>query len=100
MSGEPYMVEIERDHVEDFANRVANEEAGASRFIDNKIAAFDGRTTNLAVFETLAAGELPDLPVFVPVDEVPDDTEPEWTGSILIDGSAVMVSMYREELDE
>lgn len=95
MSDQTYIVEILRSRLEDYANRVQNEEAGAAKFTDNRVASLDGRMTNLATFEELAAGQVPDSPSFVKLGQMPAGKQAEWTGVVLIDGRNTAVQMFR-----
>lgn len=95
MSDTSYNIEIIRSRLEDYANRVQNEEAGASKFIDNRVASIDSHLCNLATFEEQAVGQVPDLPTFVKLGALPAGKQAEWTGVVLIDGRNTAVQMFR-----
>jgi hypothetical protein len=91
-----YLVEIIRDDLAGYAGRVADEEAGASKFVNNRVGMLDGILVNLATFSELKDGDqlLPE-PTFVPVGQVPTGKSAEWTGVVLLKNLNVAVSMYR-----
>jgi hypothetical protein len=91
-----YFVEIVRDSLDGYTNRVRNEEAGASSFVDNRVASLDGHMVNLATFEELAPGEVPDEPTFVKLGAVPGGAQAAWTGVLLIAGRNTAVQMFRQ----
>ena len=95
MDDTTYLVEIVRANLADYANRVQNEEAGASQFIGNRVASLDGRMTNLASFEELAVGQVPEPPIFVKLGQLPADKQAEWTGVVLLGGRNTAVQMFR-----
>jgi hypothetical protein len=88
-----YLVEILRDSLGDFQERVRDEEAGASKFIDNQLATLDGKLTNLSTFERLKAGQLPDLPTFAEIGAVAG--APLWTGVVLVGAKTLAVTLHR-----
>ncbi len=95
MSDETYLVEIVRSSLSGYTNRVVNEEAGASEFVNNRVDALDNQLTNLATFKVLAPGQVPARPSFVKLGEAPADKPIEWTGVILMDGRNVASQMFR-----
>ena len=95
MSLETYFVEIVRDDVDGYTNRVQNEEAGASQFVDNRVQQLDGQLVNLATFQELGAGTVPAPPTFVPMGELPAGKTASWTGVLLLAGRNTAVQMYR-----
>jgi hypothetical protein len=96
MADETYFVEIIRTTLDDFCNRVENEEAGASQFIDNQISIDNGTARNLASFIVLGPGKTPAPPTFARLGELPNTKRAAWTGVVLIDGRNTAVQMYRE----
>jgi hypothetical protein len=90
-----YLVEIVRDSLDGYTNRVRNEEAGAASFVDNRVASLDGHMVNLATFEELAPGEVPPEPSFVRLGELPAGKQAAWTGVVLIAGRNTAVQMFR-----
>jgi hypothetical protein len=95
MTDKTYLVEIVRPDLDGFTNRVANEEAGASEFVDSRVQALDGRPTNLATFRELGPGELLDPPRFLRLGQGPADGRALWTGVVLIGGLNVAVQLFR-----
>ena len=95
METKTYNVEIIRDQLADYENRVQNEEAGASKFVDNQVASIDGVMVNVATFEELSVGQVPDSPTFVKLGGVPAGKQPEWTGVVLLKGRNTAVQMFR-----
>jgi hypothetical protein len=91
-----YLVEIVRDDLAGFTDRVADEEAGASRFVQNRIGMLDGSLVNLATFSEMNDGDelLPEA-TFVPLGKVPAGKTASWTGIVLVKDRNVAVSMYR-----
>jgi hypothetical protein len=97
MPNDTYTVEIIRDSLEGFTNRVQNEESGGSEFQGNLITSLDGQLVNLASFRELPIGQLLPLPSFVKLGELPDGTTAAWTGVLLIGSLNVAAEMFRIE---
>jgi len=95
MNDDIYLVEIIRDDLAGYTNRVANEEAGASEFVDNRVSVDAGIATNHASFKVLPPGQLPDPPTFVKLGSLPAGKQPSWTGVLLIAGLNVAAQMFR-----
>lgn len=95
MSDTTYNIEIIRSRLEDYTNRVQNEEAGASKFIDSRVASIDSHMCNVVTFEEQAVGQVPDPPTFVKLGQLPAGKQAEWTGVVLIDGRNTAVQMFR-----
>ena len=95
MSDDTYLVEIVRTTLDEFQNRVENEEVGASEFVNNQVSPLDNQITNLATFKVLSVGQIPASPVFVRLEDLPAGKVSTWTGVVLLDGRNVAVSMYR-----
>lgn len=90
-----YLVEIIRDSLADFVGRVADEEAGASEFVDNRIATLDNQLVNLATFRELAPGQVPQPPTFAELGHGPAGQMPVWTGVVMIGSKNLAVSLFR-----
>jgi len=97
MSDSTFFVEVVRDDVDGYTNRVQDEEAGASKFVDNAIRELDGRLVNLATFEELAPGQVPPRPTFVKLGQLPAGRTAQWTGVLLLGGSNTAAQMFRDE---
>ena len=95
MSEDNYMVEIIRSTLDEYTNRVRNEEAGASEFIDNLVSAAGGKVANIATFKELGPGQVPAKPSFVKLGELPADKPAVWTGVVVIAGRNTAVQMFR-----
>jgi hypothetical protein len=96
MADSTFMVEIIRSTLADYENRVANEEAAGAEFVDNLVRTLDSELVNIATFKDLPAGQLVDLPHFVPLGQLPAGQQPVWTGVVLIDGRNTAVHMFRQ----
>ncbi len=91
-----YLVEIIRDTLTDFQDRVRDEEAGASAFAGNRVVSLDGGLVNLASFTTLPVGQLPMPASFAEVGSLPADAVPLWTGVVLLGTTTAAVSLFRQ----
>lgn len=90
-----FMVEILRDTLVDYQDRVRDEEAGGTKFQRNSVEMLDGHITNIATFEILPDGQVLDEPSFVAVGELPAGAAAQWTGVVLIGRLNVAASMHR-----
>lgn len=90
-----FLVEIIRDSLADFQERVADEEAGACEFSDNQVASEGNRPANLATFRRLGAGTLLAPARFAGIGAGPPGEVPRWTGVVVIGAEVLAVSMYR-----
>jgi hypothetical protein len=95
-----YMVEIIRDSLAGFEQRVREEEAGASEFSGNQISALDNQLANLASFRPLPAGQRLNPPSFVEIGAMPAGEVPAWTGVVMIGATNLAVSMFRRAQGE
>lgn len=91
-----YLVEIIRDTLTDFQERVRDEEAGASAFAGNRVVSLDGDLVNLATFTTLPVGQLPEPASFAEVGSLPAGATPLWTGVVLLGATTMAVSLFRQ----
>ena len=86
--------------VDDIASLIADEEASASRFVENKIAAFKTSAEpvepeNIAKFVELD-DNLPPTPfLIVHGDSIPSGKKLQWTGPMLINGKMKIVDLCR-----
>jgi hypothetical protein len=91
-----YLIEVIRDSLEGFSGRIADEEAGASTFLENQVMVIDGVEVNVARFAMLTGGDtLPDTPTFVAIGGVPEGKVAQWTGVIRLRGANMSAAMFR-----
>jgi hypothetical protein len=90
-----FMVEIVRDTLADYQDRVRDEEAGGTKFSGNSVEVLDGHITNIATFEVLPPGQVIAEPTFVAAGQAPAGTAVLWTGVVLINNLNIAASMHR-----
>lgn len=92
-----FIREISPTTVKAFGDAINDEEAGGSQFAKSTVSFFDSKFTNLAVFEDLLPGQLPDSEVqCVPFGTAqPANTELVWSGAVIVAGTNVAVSVFR-----
>ena len=95
MADDTYTIEIIRDGLDGYTNRVQNEESGGSEFLGNLVTSLDGQLVNIATFRVLPVGQLLPLPAFVRLGDLPPGKVAAWTGVLLIGSRNVAAQMFR-----
>ncbi len=75
---------------------IASEEAVGSLFIESSIQYYDGRVTNIAIFQKLSWGERPKTNAkLAKGNSVPSGVEVSWKGVMVVSGTNSVVTLYR-----
>jgi hypothetical protein len=75
---------------------IANEEEGAAKFVENKVALIDQSMANVMKFVELDAGVIPKAATLVLApSQPPAGSSRDWEGPMLVQGATKIVDVYR-----
>jgi hypothetical protein len=82
--------------LEQIQNYIANEEDGASKFVENKVALLDQSMANVMKFVELDVGVIPKSATLVLApSQPPAEGSRDWEGPMLVQGAMKIVDVYR-----
>jgi len=92
-----YLLQIDAVDLNDYADQVNSEEAGASQFQSSSVSYHQNSLTNIATFIELPPGQRPKtkLQVVNKGDLAPSNTKQIWAGEILVSAGIRPVVAYR-----
>lgn len=94
-----YIVEIKGDFsTDEITLQIRDEELSFAQFLRSSIGAYEGRVTNLAVFDDLPFGQVPSEPQLLEATQpAPAGMQQVWSGPMIVSDAHQLVTLYRPE---